>query len=321
MNQSTITDSQNSQELLNQIIFEHFNEQKRKRKSRLFRRIIYTVIFLILLGILSFNHMEDTTIKFKPHVGLIDIKGEILDSQFSSSDSLMKSLANAYHNKGLQAVILRIDSPGGSPVQADYMYNALKYFMKKYPNIKTYAVCVDSCASAAYYVASAADEIYANPTSMVGSIGVVYNGFGFVDLINKLGISRRLITSGQNKGFMDQFSPVNPNQEKDLQDMLNLIHQQFINQVKAGRGSRLKIDPNTFSGLIWTGEQAKQMGLIDGFASSGQLVRDVIKIDSVVDYTEKTSVLDQFADKLGSSMLGQLPKSLNMKQGFQEIYG
>ncbi|MDF1757916.1 MAG: S49 family peptidase [Legionellaceae bacterium] len=321
MNQQSASDTSNPQEIINQIVLEHFKEQNRKRRWRWVRRILVTLVIIFLVVAFNYGRVEDTATKNKPHVGIIDIKGEINSSQVVSSDSLMKSLTSAYESKGLKALILRIDSPGGSPVQADYMFNALRYFRDKYPDVKTYSVCVDMCASAAYYVASAADEIYANPSSLVGSIGVVYNGFGFVEAMEKLGVSRRLKTSGSNKGFMDQFSPVKLEQEKDLMVMLDLIHNQFIKQVKLGRGSRLKINDETFSGLIWTGEQAREMGLIDGFASSGQLARDIIKIESLVDYTEKHSVIDQFADKLGSSIVHQLPQAIGIKQGIKELHG
>jgi protease IV len=317
MNQQPLNDETNSQVLLTEIVHEYYKDQKRRRRWRLIRRTGIFILAVTLLGIFTYGRMEDTANKIKPHVGLIDINGEISGGQVGSSDVLMKSLTNAYTSKGLKALIFRIDSPGGSPVQADYMYNAVRHFRQKYPEVKTYAVCVDTCASAAYYVASAADEIYANQSSLVGSIGVVYNGFGFVDAMEKVGVSRRLKTSGRNKGFMDQFSPVNLEQEKDLMVMLDLIHDQFIKQVKVGRGDRLKTNNEVFSGLIWTGIQAKELGLIDGFASSGQLIRDTIKIESVVDYTEKHSVLDQFADKLGSSMVNQLPQAFGMKQGFK----
>ena len=202
-------------------------------------------------------------------------------------------------------------------MQADYMFNSVRHFKKKYPDVKTYAVCVDSCTSAAYYIAAAADEIYANPSSLVGSIGVLYNGFGFVGAMEKLGISRRLKTSGSSKGFMDPFSPENLEQEKDLMVMLDLIHDRFIKQVKKGRGKRLKTNEELFSGLVWTGVQAKELGLIDGFASSGQLMRKVIKLDSVVDYTEKQSVLDRFASRVGSSMVAEIPEALGMRSGLK----
>lgn len=316
MIEHTTPDAQVSQRLLNQIVAEYFTEQKRKRRWQWVRRIIVLLIVLSLVFLFILNKYQDSKAKLTPHVGLIDVKGEIVGGQTGSADVLMKSLTSAYQNKGLKAVVLRIDSPGGSPVQADYMFNALRHFRAKYPDVKTYAVCVDTCASAAYYIATAADEIYANPSSLVGSIGVVFNGFGFVDAMQKVGVTRRLETAGRNKGFMDQFSPVNPEQEKRLQEMLNIIHQQFIAQVKLGRGNRLKIDDDTFSGLIWTGSQAKERGLIDGFASTGQLMRDVIKIEQVVDYTEKQSVIEQMADKFGSAMINQIPNALGMRQGF-----
>jgi protease-4 len=317
MEQPTINIENNAQQLLNQIAIEYYKDKRRKRRSKMFRRIVLTFIILGVVLSVFYQHLEEQALRIKAHVGLIDIKGEIIDSQVSSSDSLMKSLTDAYASKGLKALIFRIDSPGGSPVQADYMFNAIKYFRLKYPEVKTFAVCVDTCASAAYYVAASADKIYANPASLVGSIGVLYNGFGFVDTMQKLGVSRRLKTAGRNKGFMDPFSPIDAQQEATLATMLDSIHNQFIKQVKKGRGDRLKINDDTFSGLIWTGIQAKDLGLIDGFASSGQLIRKVIKIEDVVDYTEKHNMLEQFADKLGSSMLNSLPEALGLMPGFK----
>lgn len=316
MTEHSASDSDLSQKLLSQIVTEYITDQKRKRRWQWVKRIIFLVVIFVSLFLFLQDKYQDSKAKQTPHVGLIDIKGEIVGGQMGSADVLMKSLSNAYQSKSLKAVVMRIDSPGGSPVQADYMFNTIRYFRSKYPAIKTYAVCVDTCASAAYYVASAADEIYANPSSLVGSIGVLFNGFGFVDAMQKVGVTRRLETAGKNKGFMDQFSPINPDQEKNLQEMLDIIHQEFIKQVKLGRGNRLKIDDDTFSGLVWTGVQAKERGLIDGFASSGQLMREVIKIEQVVDYTEKPSVLDQMADKFGASMVNQIPQALGLRQGF-----
>ncbi len=295
-----------AQDLLNQIVIEHFNEKKEKQTMRKWRRVI--IVLAAIAGVFYFfyAHKAEIAARTSPHVGLIDIKGEIFDSQSASADNLSKSLQAAYDSNGLQAIIYRIDSPGGSPVQADYMFNAIRYYHKKYPKVKSYAVCMDTCASAAYYVAAAADEVYANPSSLVGSIGVLYNGFGFVDAMRKLGVSRRLETAGQNKGFMDPYSPLNIEQERNLQKMLAVIHQQFIAQVKLGRGARLHETGDTFSGMIWTGVQAKEMGLIDGFASTGQLLRNVIKIETVMDYTEKSNMIDQLVKNLGAEMINQL---------------
>ena len=312
-----MTNHTDSQALLNQIVIDYMREKKRKRVWRGLKYLFFVLLLACGLYFIISEHSDDLNLRNTPHVGLIDLKGEIFDGKSGSSDNFMKGLSAAYENKSLKAIILRIDSPGGSPVQADYMYNAIMYYRKEHPDIKLYAVCVDTCASAAYYVAAAANEIYANPSSVVGSIGVLYNGFGFVDTLQKLGVTRRLQTAGRNKGFLDQFSPVDANQQKTLQVILDLIHQQFIEKVKAGRGDRLRIDDDTFSGLFWTGMQAKERGLIDGFASSGQLARTIIKLDHVVDYTYEPSMLERVSKNIGTAMADQLPMALGMKQGFQ----
>lgn len=305
-----------SQVLLNQIVIDYMKEKKWSRRWQWFKRGIYCV-FIVILGYLFYSmSSEGTGASTKPHVGLIEIAGEIADSKVNADD-FAKGMDSAYKNKELKALILKINSPGGSPVQAEYMYNTIKYYSSKYPKIKIYAVCVDLCASAAYYVAVGAEEIYASPASMVGSIGVVYNGFGFVDTLGKLGVTRRLQTSGINKGFMDPFSPASDIQKQKLQIMLDLIHQQFINRVKEGRGSRLHIDDETFSGLFWTGEQALTMGLIDGFASTGQLARDIIKINKVIDYTQSQNVFDRVFKNIGTAMADELPLSLGIKPGLR----
>lgn len=317
MNNHSSLDNHDSQVLLNKIVIEYMREQKRKRIGRWIFRMLFFVV--ILWGVYqAFSlHSQDVFERTQEHVGLIDLKGTIFENQMANSDDFMKSLTEAYESENMKALILRIDSPGGSPVQADYMYSALNHFKKKHPDVKTYAVCVDACASAAYYVAAATDEIYANPSSLVGSIGVLYNGFGFVDAIEKLGVSRRLYTAGRFKGFMDPFSPPLPQAPEKLQTMLDLIHQRFIQKVKEGRGDRLVQDELIFSGLYWTGIQAKERGLIDGFASSGQLAREIIKIDKVIDYTHKDSIVDRVAKSLGTAMIEQLPTTLGMKEGFR----
>ena len=316
-NHSSLGETPDAQAILNTLVTDYLREKKRKRVWQWLKRIVLSLVVLWGFYQMVGMHSEDKGARDKPHVGLIDIKGGIFDKDSTDADGFAKGLRQAYDNKELKALILRIDSPGGSPVQADYMYNAVRYYRKKFPDIKVYAVCVDICASAAYYVAASADDIYANPASLVGSIGVLYNGFGFVDAMQKLGVSRRLQTAGRNKGFRDQFSPVNPEQEQKLQAMLDIIHQQFIARVKAGRGDRLHADDDTFSGLFWTGEQARQMGLIDGFASSGQLAREVIKIDAIVDYTYQETVFEHMAKRVGTAMANQLPTALGLKPGIQ----
>ncbi len=303
-----------SQSVLNQIVLDYMKEKKRKRR---WRWVVRSLIMLSLACLAYFLFMDkDDKGNVKPHVGIIDLNGEISDMKVNADD-FAKGLGTAYKNEGLKALVIRINSPGGSPVQAEYMYNLIQFYKKEHPNVKTYAVCVDLCASAAYYVAVAADNIYASPASMVGSIGVLYNGFGFVDLMNKVGVSRRLQTAGSNKGFMDPFSPLEEPQKQKLQVMLDLIHKQFIQRVKEGRGDRLHIDDELFSGLFWTGEQALTKGLIDGFASSGQLARDVIKVDNLIDYTAKPNLFDRVSKGIGAAIADELPESLGMKEGFR----
>lgn len=314
MNNDLPTNSNmDSQTLLNQIVLDYMKEKRRRRIWRwIMRSVFLLLIIFIVYQIFSYQDDDAAGTNTKPHVGLIDVNGEIGDTKAVNSDDFAKGIESAYKNSGLKALILRINSPGGSPVQAEYMYNTLKYYKKKYPDVKTYAVCVDLCASAAYYVAVGTDEIYASPASMVGSIGVLYNGFGFVDVMGKVGVTRRLQTAGANKGFLDPFSPVSDLQKQKLQVMLDVIHRQFIERVKEGRGARLHIDDELFSGLFWTGEQALPKGLIDGIASSGQLARDTIKIDSVIDYTHKQNLFDRVAKNIGTAVADRLPLSFGM---------
>lgn len=310
-----MANTKNSGEVLNTLVLDYLSERKRKRKWRWVVRLVILAIVLWVFFNVVMSHREEIAARSGSHVGLIDIKGQILDTQMASAENLMESLGHAYQSKGLKALVFRIDSPGGSPVQADYMFNAIRHYKTKYPDIKTYAVCVDMCASAAYYVAAGADEIYADPSSIVGSIGVIYNGFGFVDTLEKLGVSRRLQTAGAHKGLLDPFSPENPGETAYMQRILDIVHQQFIDKVKLGRGQRLTIDDETFSGLFWTGMQAKERGLIDGFASSEELARDVIGEEKFVDYTTKESVFDLLAKNVSAAVIGSLPEALGLRNG------
>jgi protease IV len=291
-----------SQAVLNYLVHDFVVQQKRNRRWRMLKRIIYILIFAFIVSQMVIAYLDEKKIETKPHVGLIDVKGEIGENAPANADNFSKGLGRAFKNPNMKALIVRLNSPGGSPVQADYMFNTLSYYQKKHPDVKVYAVCVDSCVSAAYYVAAAAQEIYANPASMVGSIGVIYSGFGFNQVMDKLGVSRRLYTAGKYKGLLDPFTAEVPEQKIFLQHMLDQIHQQFIEKVKLGRGSRLKIDDETFSGLPWTGIEGKDRGLIDGFASSGELLRDKINLEDVMDYTEKPNLIDQVSRNVGASM-------------------
>lgn len=293
-------------DLLQQIALEYLKERKHRRRWK----IIYRLLFILLLALIAYffvaGSSDDDAARNKPHVALIDIQGVMSDDSMSKADNIAESLSMAYHDKGTKAIILRINSPGGSPVQADDIYRTIMRYRTMHPKIKVYAVCTDMCASAAYYAASAANDIYANPASLVGSIGVIYDGFGFVDIMKKVGVERRLHTAGQYKGFMDPFSPEQTQENQFMQTMLDTIHQQFEDRVKAGRGNRLHITPNIFSGLVWTGSQAKDLGLIDGFGSAGSVSRDVIHIKRIVDYTVTENPLDKFAHQLGIGLSAEV---------------
>jgi protease-4 len=216
-------------------------------------------------------------------------------------------LQEAFKDKHTQGVILRINSPGGSPVQSGYINDEIHRLRAKYPNIPLYVVVEDLCASGGYYVAVAADRIFVNKASLVGSIGVLMDGFGFTGTMEKLGVERRLLTAGENKGFMDPFSPRNPRQEEFTRGMLAEIHQQFIAAVKEGRGKRLKETPEMFSGLIWTGAKSIELGLADDFGSVDYVAREVIKAEDVVDFTAHENFADRLAKKFGAGVASALP--------------
>lgn len=306
-----------AQPILNQIVLEYMREQKRKRRWRWLTRSFFIAIMLFVAYQFTSSRLDDLNQAGQEHVGLIDISGTIFDGQSANADDFAKGLDEAYSSKSMKALILRINSPGGSPVQADYMFNTIRHYQKQHADVKVYAVCVDMCASAAYYIAAAADEIYADESSIVGSIGVIYNGFGFVGAMEKLGITRRMQTAGKYKGILDPFSPETPEQQQKLQNMLDTVHQQFIAKVKEGRGKRLLIDDDTFSGLFWTGLDAKKRGLIDGFGSSGQVARDIIKNEHLVNYTYQESMFEKVAKSIGTAMAEHLPEALGMKAGLQ----
>lgn len=292
----------NPQSTLETILLENLKEARRKRRWGIFFKLAFLLIVIILLLLWFVPGWVAVGKLSKPHTSIVDITGIIMPGSINNSDNIVTGLTKAFKDPHSKGIILRINSPGGSPVQASYIYNNIIYLRKQYPNKKIYAVCSDMCTSAAYYVASAANEIYADPSTLVGSIGVLLNGFGFVDTMQKLGISRRLITAGSEKGFLDPFSPLKPEDEAYAKTLLNQVHEQFINAVKKGRGNRLNTQtPLLFSGLAWTGLQAKNIGLIDGFGSAGYVAHTIIQAPTVVDYTHKRSIFDRLGTGLGAS--------------------
>lgn len=310
------TDTQNvqwEQKTIEKILLENLREQRlRRRWGILFKLLMLLLIFFAL--ILFWPSDSASSGLGKPHVGVVDIKGEIAESDPASSDNVMTGLQRAFKDKDTVAVILRINSPGGSPVQASNIYNEMIYQRKKYPKIKLYVVCSDLCASAAYYIASAGDSIYANPSSLVGSIGVILDSFGFVDGMHKLGVERRMFTAGDHKGFLDPFSPLKPDEQQEALSLLKNVHEKFIHDVQQGRGNRLKNNPEIFSGMVWTGSQALPLGLIDGFGNAQSVARDVIKNTTLVDYTVKPSFLETVTNRLGAVFAGEVATDLGLKK-------
>lgn len=278
------------------------HEQKKTRRWGIFFKGL-TFAYLITLLVMFVDSDISTTKLSSKHTALVNLTGMIADGELASADNIVTALRSAFEDKNTVGVILRINSPGGTPVQAGYIYDEIIRLREKYPDTPLYAVISDMCASGGYYVAAAADKIYADKASIVGSIGVRMDNFGFVDAMKKLGVERRTLTAGKNKALMDPFAPVDENVNAHLQNMLSNIHQQFIDAVKKGRGDKLKQDAeNLFSGLIWTGEQSLEIGLVDELASSSYVAREIIGEENIVDYTKTDNILDRLAKRIGATM-------------------
>ncbi len=296
-------------DVLNRLAFATLNEQRRSRRWNVFfKALAFVYVGAVLL--VAYNPFETHPggISGKKHTAVIEINGAIGTDTEASADNIVGGLREAFEDKDTAAVVLRINSPGGSPVQAGYVYDEIKRLRKLHPKTKLYAVIVDICASGGYYIAAAADEIYADKASIVGSIGVLMNGFGFVEAMKKVGVERRLITAGKYKGAMDPFSPVKKEELNHVKGMLDDIHQQFIKVVKDGRGKneagedRLKIKeyPDLFSGLFWNGEQSVKMGLVDGLGNTSYVAREIVKAERIVDFTVRSKLFDRFAESFGA---------------------
>lgn len=291
-------ESQN--ELLTRLAFASLNEQRRARRwSLFFKGLLAAYLFLILFMIYLPGDAGNGKSSFSRHTAIIDVHGVISSEAEASADNIISGLRAAFKESNVAGIILRINSPGGSPVQAGYINDEIYRLRSKYPDKKLYAVITDICASGGYYIASAADEIYADKASIVGSIGVLMNGFGFVGALKKLGIERRLYTAGKNKGFLDPFSKAKPEDIKHIKGLLASIHQQFIDIVKEGRGDRIKDDKKLFSGLVWNGEEAVKLGLVDALGSSSYVAREIIKAEKIVNYTPRPNFIDRFTERLG----------------------
>ena len=285
---------------LEKLVFATLKEQRAVRRWRMFNRLLWLVI-LGAVGWYLYQQQSLGAVQSTPHTAVIEIRGEIAAGAQSSADNIVGAMKSAFEDKGAQAVVLLIDSPGGSPVQAGIINDEMTR-LKALHQKKVYAVVEETCASAAYYIAAGADEIYVDKASLVGSIGVLMDGFGFTGLMDKLGIERRLMTAGENKALLDPFSPQNPDQQAYIQSMLGEIHAQFIEVVKRGRGGRLKETPDMFSGLVWSGPKAIELGLADGLGSLDTVAREIVKAEDIVDYTQRENLGSRLARQLGASI-------------------
>ncbi|MDP9556083.1 UNVERIFIED_ORG: protease-4 [Pseudomonas parafulva] len=305
-----------SWKLLEKTLLAGIQEQRRSRRWGIFFKLLtFIYLFAILALFLPWADMDKAASGGASHTALVEVRGVIADQEAASADNIVKGLRDAFKDSKTKAVVLRINSPGGSPVQAGYVYDEIRRLRAEHPGIKLYAVIADLGASGAYYIASAADEIYADKASLVGSIGVTAAGYGFVGAMDKLGVERRLYTSGEHKAFLDPFSPQKPEETQFWQGVLDTTHNQFIAMVKQGRGERLKDKdhPELFSGLVWSGEQAKALGLIDGLGSASYVAREVVGEKDLVDFTVQESPLDRFSKRMGASVAERLA----MWMGFQ----
>ncbi len=302
-------------QLLEKAALAGVQEQRRARRwGIVFKLLTFTYLFVALALFSPLLQLDRAASAGKSHTALIEVRGMIAADELASADNVIGSLRAAFEDEQTKAVILRINSPGGSPVQSGYIYDEIRRLRAEHEQIKVYAVITDLGASGAYYIASAADQIYADKASLVGSIGVTAAGFGFVEAMQRLGVERRVYTAGEHKAFLDPFQPQKEDERRFWGEVLATTHKQFIDSVKQGRGERLKSveHPELFSGLVWSGEQALRLGLVDGLGSSSYVAREVVGEKRIVDFTTKQSPLDRFAKRLGTSVAEHLALWMGM---------
>lgn len=308
--------------LLEKVALEGFKEQKRARRWGIFFKLMtftYLIVLLVMLSPDKNKFSAELQSKNSEHTAVVRIQGVIMEGELASAESIIKGLRAAFENKHSKAVMLEINSPGGSPVQAGYVYDEIVRLRAKYPDKKVYAVISDLGASAAYYIASAADNIYADKASLVGSIGVISASFGFTGTMEKLGVERRVMTAGKNKAFLDPYQPLKEDEKIFWESSLAVIHQQFIHAVKTGRGDRLKDSPDNFGGLIWPGQEALEKGFIDGLGSPDSVARDVIGAEEIVDYSIAPNPLDELVRQFGMSAGESFSKHLSLSASMPSI--
>ena len=301
-------------ELLEKLAFASLEESRKARRWSIFFKIFIAVYLIIVLLIMQSGTWGEKALATR-YTALVELDGEISAESVANADNIIRGLRDAFEDKAAVGVILQANSPGGSPVQSAYIYDEILRLRDKHPDKSLYAVIGDMCASGCYYAVAAADKIYASPASIVGSIGVLMDGFGFVDGMKKLGIERRLLTAGENKGILDPFSPLDSKSRRHAQKMLDEIHGQFIDAVKQGRGDALKPNKEIFSGLFWSGTKAKELGLVDEYGSAGSVARDVIGAEEIVDYTVRENLFNRLADRFGMAMGRSVASELRLSGG------
>lgn len=289
-------------QLLEKIAFASLNEQRTKRRWGIFFKLALLAYLIAVLVLVVDWGGSTEKLSDSKHTALINIRGTIDSGGDASAEKINGALQSAFEDKGTVGIIMRINSPGGSPVQSGIVYDEIRRLRTKHPEIPLYVVVDDLCASGGYYIASAADKIFVDKASIVGSIGVLMDGFGFTGMMDKVGVERRLLTAGTNKGFLDPFSPQDEKQKAHAQVLLGEIHKQFIDVVRKGRGDRLKETPDMFSGLMWTGSQSIAMGLADDYGTVDSVARDLIKAEDILDYSVKENIAERFAKRLGAEM-------------------
>ena len=304
-------------EVIEKLALAAITEQTRARRWGVFFKSLVFCYLTIVLGVTLYPVLKkDMGIDSKEHTAVIDVTGPIAEDKDANAASIIESLRNAVKDKQTKGIILHSNSPGGSPVQSAYVYEEIRSIKKQHPDLPIYAVVSDICASGCYYIASATDKIFVNPSSLIGSIGVLMDGFGFVDIMQKLGVERRLLTAGAHKAMLDPFSPPKTDETKYMQGLLDQVHQQFINAVKAGRGERLIQSPDMFSGLVWTGEAGVKNGIADAYGTEDYVAKDIIGAENRVDFTKQSRFLDKIAGKLGASFgqaMGTLLQSPHLR--------
>ena len=298
---SNATKPEFEQALVNRLAREFLTEQRRARRWNIAFRLFFATAIAVFLWVLLIDNTDIApgSLSDGKHTALIDVQGIIVSGEQAGADYVTASLRAAFEDSNTAGIIIRINSPGGSPVQAGHVNDEINRLKDEYPDIPVYAVLGDLCASGGYYIAVAADRIYADKASLVGSIGVVMASFGFVDALNKLGIERRIYHAGEHKAFLDPFSPQNDTELEHLDQLLDDIYQQFVATVKEGRGNRLADDERIFSGLIWTGEQSVELGLVDELGNTDYVAREVVGAEEIVDFTYQDTVLEQFSRRFG----------------------